>query len=102
DADGRPVDPRGGGGWVVDRKDPCFPCEDPTTGDRPPRDVAEPPTRFESEGDLYDIDIRRNRIFDMGLDGIGVTHFFDLERQPRTTGLVRVEDLAIVDNRIQR
>jgi hypothetical protein len=103
DRQGRPVDPRGGGGWVVDRNDPCFPCEDPTTGDRPPRDdVDDPPTRLESEGDLYDIDIRRNRIFDMGLDGIGVAHFFDIERRQSTPGFVRVEDLAIVDNRIER
>jgi hypothetical protein len=103
DAEGRPTHPSGGGGWVADRHDPCFPCEDPTTGDRPQREGGdEPPTRLQSEGDLYDIDIRRNRILDMGLDGIGVAHFFDLERRQQLTGLVRVEDLAVVENRIQR
>jgi hypothetical protein len=103
DLEGRPVGPSGGGGWVADRHDPCFPCEDPTTGDRPPGEGGEePPTRLESEGDLYDIDIRRNRIFDMGLDGIGVSHFFDFRRERRALGLVRVVDLAIVENRIQR
>lgn len=103
DSDGKPTDPDGGGGWVADPKDPCHPCDDPTTGDRPPgeEEKDEPPTRLQSEGDLYDIDIRRNRILDMGLDGIGVVHFFDLNRTRRHLGLVRVEDLAIVENRIE-
>jgi hypothetical protein len=38
----------------------------------------------------------------MGLDGIGVVHFFDLNRTQTHLGLVRVEDLAIVENRIER
>ena len=101
--DGTPSGANGGIGWVADRNDPCYPCEDPTTGDRPPGEGGDqPPTRLVSEGDLYDIDIRRNRILDMGLDGIGVAHFFDLERTDKHPGLVRVEDLAIVENRIQR
>jgi hypothetical protein len=101
--DGQPTDPNGGGGWVADRNDPCYPCDDPTTGDRPPGEGGdEPPTRLQSEGDLYDIDIRRNRLLDTGLDGIGVAHFFDLNRKQKHIGLVRVEDLAIVENRIQR
>jgi hypothetical protein len=103
DREGRPTDPAGGGGWVTDRNDPCHPCEDPSTGDRPPREGdEEPPTRLQSEGDLYDIDIRHNRILDDGLDGIGVAHFFDLRRQAKHLGLVRVVDLAIVENRIER
>jgi Family of unknown function (DUF6519) len=103
DRQDRPTDPAGGGGWVSDRNDPCHPCEDPSTGDRPPREGDdEPPTHLVSEGDLYDIDIRRNRILDDGLDGIGVAHFFDLRRRLKHAGLVRIEDLTIVDNRIER
>jgi hypothetical protein len=102
-ADGEPTVPGGGGGWVTDKNDPCHPCDDPTTGDRPPGEGGdEPPTRLQSEGDLYDIDIRRNRLFDTGLDGIGVAHFFDLNLSRKYIGLVRVEDLAIVENRIER
>jgi hypothetical protein len=102
DANGRP-DPGGGGGWVADGDDPCNNCDEPSSGDRPPGDGGDDrPPRLQSEGDLYDIDIRRNRIFDVGLDGIGVVHFFDLGRAKRAVGLVRVEDLAIVENRIQR
>lgn len=102
DANGRP-DPGGGGGWVADGDDPCNNCDEPSSGDRPPGDGGDDrPPRLQSEGDLYDIDIRRNRIFDVGLDGIGVVHFFDLFRVRRAVGLVRVEDLAIVENRIQR
>lgn len=101
--DGQPTDPGGGGGWVADRNDPCYPCDDPTTGDSPPGEGGdEPPTTLQSEGDLYDIDVRRNRILDMGLDGIGVAHFFDLNLTQKQLGLVRVEDLAIVENRIER
>lgn len=90
--------------WVADASDPCLDCDDVTTGDREPREgpEEESPTLLESDGDLYDIDIRRNRIFDMGLDGIGVAHFFNLVRARTHRGLVRLEDLAIVDNRIQR
>jgi hypothetical protein len=99
-ADGEPVRP--GLGWVVDETDPCFPCDDPTTGDRPPREGDGPPARLQSEGDLYDVDIRRNRIFDVGLDGIGTAHFFDLQVRQKARGFVRVSDLAIVDNRIER
>lgn len=101
DANGQP-DPNGGGGWVRD-DDPCDNCDEPTTGDRPdPNDPGDRPPRRRSEGDLYDIDIRRNRIFDVGLDGIGVVHFFDVYRTRLGGGLVRIEDLAIVENRIQR
>jgi len=102
DANGRP-DPGGGGGWVADGDDPCNNCDEPSSGDRPPGEGDDDrPPRLQSEGDLYDIDIRRNRIFDVGLDGIGVVHFFNLVRLKRAVGLVRVEDLAIVENRIQR
>jgi Family of unknown function (DUF6519) len=99
-ADGEPTGQ--GGGWVIDRNDPCFPCDDPTTGDRPPSEGDEPPTRLQSEGDLYDIDIRRDGVFGVGLDGIGTAHFFDLQVRQKALGFVRVQDLVIVDNRIER
>ena len=99
--DGQPTDPGGRGRWPSEKDDRCDPCDDPTTGDRPHIE-GEPPTRPQSEGDLSDIDIRRNRILDTGLDGIGVAHFFDLQQAVKELGLVRVEDLAIADNRIER
>jgi len=103
DPEGDPIGPVGGRGWVADGDDPCLDCDDVTTGDRRAREEAEdePPTRLQSEGDLYDIDIRRNRIREMGLDGIGVAHFFDLSVKRKHLGLVRVENLAIVENRIE-
>lgn len=69
----------GGGDDTPDapaNQDPCFPCK--------PVDQTEPdPTgggvvRYESAGDLYDVEIAGNRITDMGANGIGVVRFFDL------------------------
>jgi hypothetical protein len=39
---------------------------------------------------------------DVGLDGIGTAHFFDLQVRQKALGFVRVQDLTIVDNRIER
>lgn len=99
DENGEPVP---GGGGEPGGDDPCDVCDDPSTGDEPPEDGGEqPPSRFESEGLLRDIDIRRNRILDDGLDGIGVARFFDFSRQQKLAASVLVQDLAIVDNRIE-
>ncbi len=102
--DGELVQPRGRIAWIVDTRDPCFNCDEMSTGDRTPEDDGEgdPPTRYRSTGSLYEIDIRRNHIEDVGLDGIGVVRFFDIRRRRRAEGLTRVEGLTIVDNRIQR
>lgn len=92
----------GGGGnvtlevWVVDADDPCSPCK--------PGDVVivtgggggGAPT-YRSAGDLYDITIERNRIHDMGLNGIGVVGFFD----PQDKELISVHDLTIAANEIE-
>jgi hypothetical protein len=96
--DGEPTEPGDGedGG-----DDPCDICDDPSTGEEPP-DGGEEPPRWVSEGLLRDIDIRRNRIFDTGLDGIGVVRFFDFSRVEKLSASVLIQDLAIVDNRIQR
>jgi len=77
-------------------RDPCDPCRpvDLTPG-RDPNN----PVRYESAGDLYDIDIIGNRITDMGINGIGVVRFFDLARQGDMIG---VHGLHIRDNFITR
>jgi len=95
DSEGEPVPGDGG------EDDPCDICDDPSTGDEPPDGGDEPPL-FESEGLLRDIDIRRNRIFDVGLDGIGVARFFDIGQDGKLSASVMVQDLVIVDNRIER
>lgn len=86
-------------GWVVNAEDPCNPCL--------PGDTEVPPDpggegggrRIVSAGALYDILIARNRIHDMGLNGIGVIGFFDLAG---TDEMVSVERLTIVANTITR
>jgi hypothetical protein len=95
----RAIGPEGGEeviGWVVDRDDECFPCR--------PGDLGVPPDegdgpRFISDGPLRDILIAENRILDMGLNGIGVIGFFDLER---VREVVSVHGLRIVENEIRR
>lgn len=47
---------------------------------------------------LHDILIERNRIFNMGRNGIGVDAFFDLEEADE---IISVENLTIIGNRIQ-
>jgi hypothetical protein len=97
DENGDPVTPAGGGGT----DDPCDACDEPSTGDDPPQEGDEP-KRLESEGLVRDVDIRRNRIFDVGLDGIGVARFFDVNQAGKRTASVLIQDLTIVDNRIER
>ena len=54
--------------------------------------------QYESIGMLYDIRIERNRILDMGLNGIGVAAFFDLDAVDE---FISVERLAISANEIR-
>lgn len=53
---------------------------------------------FRSAGPLYDITIEGNRIYDMGLNGIGVAGFFDLSEVDE---FITVEGLTICNNDIQ-
>jgi hypothetical protein len=77
-------------------EDPCDPCrpvdlsdDDPGGGD----------IRFESAGDLYDIEIAGNHISDMGINGIGVVRFFNVLNGGDMVG---VHGLHIYDNFITR
>ncbi len=87
------------GGWVINIFDPCNPCL--------PGDIYIPPsgggdtttTRQISAGPLYDIRIERNRIWDMGLNGIGVVGFFDLSNSQE---MISLERLAVLGNDIRR
>ena len=78
--------------------DPCEPAC------RPPdltvvADRADPAARWESAGDLYDVKIARNRITDMGINGISVVRFFNLAENAEMVG---VHGLHIQDNYITR
>ncbi len=83
-------------GWPTGVNDPCFPC---APGDGYiPGDGGGEGTHEVSAGPLYEIYIERNRILDMGLDGIGVIGFWDLTV---THELISVERLTIVGNEIR-
>lgn len=84
--------------WIIDTTDPCSPC-------RPGSVIiigilfpdGTPSTR--SAGALTDVRIRRNRILDMGLAGVGVAGFFDLSGVDE---MIQVDGLTIEANRIRR
>ncbi len=84
-------------GWAMDPDDPCWPCP-PGFGRIPPGNgtpedpapVAGPP--------LEEIHIERNRILQMGLNGITVIGFFEDEKQG---GLIVLHELTIIDNLIR-
>lgn len=78
-------------------EDPCDPCKPADTTDD--EDPQGGPPKFVSAGDLYDIEISRNRITDMGINGIGVVRFFDLLNRG---DLIGVHNLHIYDNFITR
>jgi hypothetical protein len=80
-----------------DRTDPCDPCKPADSTDD--EDPQGGPPKFVSAGDLYDIEISRNRITDMGMNGIGVVRFFDLLNHG---DLIGVHNLHIYDNFITR
>lgn len=84
-------------GWVVGAYDPCSPC-DPGDNGVPPGGGADGNPTYESAGPLYDILIERNRIFDMGLNGIGVVAFFDISKQDQ---FISVIGLRIIGNEIR-
>lgn len=77
--------------------DPCDPCHDGDSSIPPRRDGG---TRTTSAGDLYDILIERNRIFDMGLNGIGMVGFFEV--RGAVPEIVTVNVLHILGNDIRR
>ena len=79
--------------------DPCDPCR-PGDNSIPPGD--EGGTRTVSAGDLYEILIERNRIFNMGLNGIGVVGFFDIRSAAGAPQLITVNGLHILGNEISR
>ncbi|MFH0344325.1 MAG: DUF6519 domain-containing protein [Chromatiales bacterium] len=83
--------------WPIDPCQPCLPGDsrfpDPEDGDDRERG-----TRTRSAGPLYDIHIERNRILDMGMNGIGVAAFFNLDRVDE---FITVEHLTIVANCIR-
>lgn len=95
DGNGDPVPPDGGDGTTVD---PC--------ASRDPGDIfvvvqvigtGEGQTKTGSLGVLRDILIERNRIYDMGLCGIGVIGFFDLSNADE---FITVAGLTIIGNDI--
>jgi Family of unknown function (DUF6519) len=76
--------------------DPCFPCR---PGDDSVPEPEDETTRTVSAGDLYDILIERNRIFNMGLNGIGAAGFFNLIAVDE---FISVHRLLILGNEIHR
>ena len=81
--------------WVIDPNDPCDPCN---PGDVVIIVIPGDDSHVESAGALYDILIERNRIYDMGLCGVGVVGFF----APETKQMITVVGLTIIGNRIRR
>ena len=79
--------------------DPCEPCKD---GDSSVPPGGQGGTRTVSAGALYDILIERNRIFRMGLNGIGVVGFFDVRGAAATTEIITVTYLRILGNEIRK
>jgi len=93
--------------WPFNIDEPCDEC-DPVTPRSPPfltsnigDDGGNDDERrnFRSSGPLYDITIEDNRIYDMGLNGIGVASFFDLSVIDE---FITVNGLSICNNDIQR
>lgn len=81
----------------IDLVDVCAPC-DPVDGG-PPTDDPDGIVRYDSGGDLYDIEIARNEILRQGANGIAVVRFFGFSDKSDVI-LVTVHGLSIVDNRI--
>ncbi len=84
--------------WVVNANDPCSPCL-PGDTNIPPGGGGGGGNTQRSAGALYEIEIARNKILDMGLNGIGVVGFFDLSAKDEFISVVR---LNITANEIRR
>ncbi len=88
----------------VSIEEPCDECE-PITPRIPPNfpvdlggdGESDDGRDFQSSGTLYDITIEGNRIYGMGLNGIGVAGFFDLSL---TDEFITVNGLSICKNEI--
>ena len=78
---------------------PIDDCGDCGPGDTVTTQPADPETTIGSAGPLYDILIEGNRIFHMGLNGIGVVTFFSLEEIDEFISVTR---LIIKQNEIRR
>ena len=74
----------------------CNPCKKGDTTTSQPDDTT---TTIVSAGDLYDILIERNRVFNMGLNGISVVGFFPLGTIDE---FISVHGLLIEGNQIRR
>jgi len=85
-------------GWIIDFDDPCNPCR-PGSSHVPDPGPDGGGTTTRSAGALYDIRIERNRILDMGMNGIGVVAFFDLKAADEMISIVRLD---ILGNEIRR
>jgi hypothetical protein len=83
-------------GWIVDADDPCDPCGRGNNYNDPDEGPGEG-LRDISEGPLYDIRIERNRIHNMGICGIGVIAFFNLDEADE---FISVVGLEIIGNTI--
>lgn len=80
----------------VDVDDPCAPCQ--PNDDGVEDDDDDGGVRYESAGDLYDIEISRNVIDRHGANGISVVRFFGFRQN--AVPLVAVHGLRIADNQI--
>jgi Family of unknown function (DUF6519)/Right handed beta helix region len=78
---------------------PIDDCGDCGPGDTVTTEPEDPETTIRSAGPLYDILIEDNRIFHMGLNGIGVITFFSLEEIDEFITVIR---LIIKQNEIRR
>jgi len=88
--------PGGVTGWGIDTDDPCDPCRPGNTGTN--GGVQPGGGRVVSGGALEEITVERNRIFDMGMNGIGVAGFFDLST---TDEFISIHILTIIGNDIR-
>jgi hypothetical protein len=81
-------------------KDKCDDCKPPTKKipNGPPPGSKEKTPSLASPDSLIDLHIERNRIFSVGLDGIGVIGFFDLSAADE---FVTVYGLTILGNEIR-
>ncbi|GGX79731.1 hypothetical protein GCM10007160_03900 [Litchfieldella qijiaojingensis] len=84
-------------GWIVNVQDPCDPCA-PGSVYLPPGGDPDTGVTYQSAGALYDIRIERNRIHGMGLCGIGVVAFFNLDEADE---FISVHGLDILGNELR-